>query len=413
MSKRPEGVFRHADGWGFVFTSIHPRSDGGRRQVRRSGFPTAEVAKNERAAEIVRDRGTTAPVAGLTVSMVLRQFIRTKQLAGKAPGTIAQYEWAAARLEERFGGKAADKLTSDHLDELYAGLLTGGRRQHVRTRGTSTTTKPMAPRSVMILHKTMKAALQLAVDKGQLVRNVARLATPPAAGDPAPRPYWTPAEVGRFIHHVSTRRNVDAKGKRERAVLPHGLVDALADTGGRRGEVLGLRWADVDLEAGTASVVRQLVADPRTKELTIRPTKRPRAKATIGLHPATVEALKRRRKVQLEERLVMGAGWPVSGIAHDLVFTWPDGSAIHPDTMSKMIARLAVEAGLPRITAHGLRHSFATAALAARVPVEVVAARLGNTPRVVQETYAHVIPADDHLAAQLVGDLYRAQPASG
>jgi hypothetical protein len=54
-----------------------------------------------------------------------------------------------------------------------------------------------------------------------------------------------------------------------------------------------------------------------------------------------------------------------------------------------------------------LRHSFATAALAARVPVEVVAARLGNTPRMVQEVYAHVIPADDAGAAQLVGDLYR------
>jgi integrase len=72
-----------------------------------------------------------------------------------------------------------------------------------------------------------------------------------------------------------------------------------------------------------------------------------------------------------------------------------------------IVARLAVEAGLPRITAHGLRHSFATAALKARVPVEVVAARLGNTARMVQEVYAHVIPADDAGAAQLVGDLYR------
>lgn len=103
----------------------------------------------------------------------------------------------------------------------------------------------------------------------------------------------------------------------------------------------------------------------------------------------------------------MGGGWPSSGVAADLVFTWADGSVIHPDVLSRSVARLSAEAGLPRLTAHGLRHSFATAALAARVPVEVVAARLGNTPRVVQETYAHVIPADDRAAAQLVGDLYR------
>jgi integrase len=75
--------------------------------------------------------------------------------------------------------------------------------------------------------------------------------------------------------------------------------------------------------------------------------------------------------------------------------------------MSRMSARLSVEAGLPRLTAHGLRHSFATAALGARVPVEVVTARPGNTPRMVQEVYQHVIPADDADAAQLVGDLYR------
>jgi integrase len=85
-----------------------------------------------------------------------------------------------------------------------------------------------------------------------------------------------------------------------------------------------------------------------------------------------------------------------------------DGTAIHPNVLTRIVGRLSESAKLPRLTPHGLRHSFASAALQARVPVEVVAARLGNTPRVVQEVYAHVIPADDQAAAQLVGDLYRA-----
>ena len=104
----------------------------------------------------------------------------------------------------------------------------------------------------------------------------------------------------------------------------------------------------------------------------------------------------------------MGSGWPSAGVAADLVFTWPDGTAMNPKTVSRIIGRLSATAGLPRITAHGLRHSFATAALEARVPVEVVAARLGNTARMVQEIYQHHIPAEDEAAAQLVGDLYRA-----
>lgn len=89
------------------------------------------------------------------------------------------------------------------------------------------------------------------------------------------------------------------------------------------------------------------------------------------------------------------------------MFTWPDGTAIRPSALTRIIARLSVAAGLSRVTPHGLRHSFATAALKARVPVEVVAARLGNTSRVVQEVYSHVIPADDQAAAQVVGDLFR------
>lgn len=77
---------------------------------------------------------------------------------------------------------------------------------------------------------------------------------------------------------------------------------------------------------------------------------------------------------------MLGQGWSASGsIDHGLVFTWPDGKFIQPDVFTSMVARLSVAAGLPRLTPHGLRHSFATAALAARVPVEVVAARLGNT----------------------------------
>jgi integrase len=121
----------------------------------------------------------------------------------------------------------------------------------------------------------------------------------------------------------------------------------MADTGARRGEVLGLRWSEVDLEAGTVSIVRQLVPDPTTKALSIRPTKRPRAKATVGLHPSTVDALRVRGREPVEERLVMGGGWPTKGVAVDLVFTWPDGSAIHPDVLSRVIARLSIEPDSP------------------------------------------------------------------
>ncbi len=322
--------------------------------------------------------------------------MRSKRLAGKAPNTVAQYEWAAEIAKARWGGWPASSLTSELLDSAYEEMLRTGRRQHRGKAGTIATNRPMSARSVEAFHKALKAAFQLAVDKVRLDRNPAALATPPAVSEQVRR-WWTPEQVGAFLAYVA-----------KRPCITVGLGETLVDTGGRRGEVLGLRWEDLDLDAGTATVAQQLVAETGTKTLTLRPTKRPRSRSVIGLHPDTIVALRRRKSQQAEHRLLMVPGWPAKGsVDHRLVFTWPDGRAIHPDVLTRTVERMSVAAGLPRLTPHGLRHSFATAALSARVPIEVVAARLGNTPRMVQEVYQHVIPADDQAAARLVGDLYR------
>lgn len=382
----------------FVFESIHPRPDGSRRQVRRRGFPTKSAAQSALDRARSDDRGLLNPGGSLTVGDLLDRFLRAKELAGRAPSTLEQFRWAAGRIRERWGGWPADRLTPEVIDEGIE-LLTAGRKVHRRGEGTTATEKPLSARSAGILLKVLRASYALAVDRGDVLRNPAALAVVPKVGEQH-RPWWTPEQVGAFLTFVQGRDD-----------LPLGLVETLADTGARRGDVLALRWEDLDLEAGTATITRQLVAHPRTRALSIRPTKRPRSHSTIGLHPATVTVLRRRRTAQHAERLAMGAGWPAEGLAVGLVFTRCDGLPIHPEVLTRTIQRPAAAADLPRIGAHGLRHSSATAALAARVPVEVVAARLGNTPRMVVEVYAHVIPADDAGAALLVGDLYRSPAA--
>ncbi len=385
--------------WGFVFDSVHPDPDGTRRQIRRRGFATQGLAKAELKRLQNEDVELFAPTVGtLTVGLVLDQFVRAKALAGRAPNTLAQYRWASEIARERWAGWAADKVTGDHLEAAYMEMMASGRRQWRRGKGTEATGAPMSRRSVQVVHKAVKAAFQLAVDKGQLPRNPARLVSVAGDRERGERPHWTAGQVGQFLEYVT---GVDD--------LPTGMVEVMADTGARVGEVVGLRWSAVDLTNGALSIVGQLVPDPSdSAALNFGPTKRPRAKSTIGLHPDTVAALRRRRVEQSEHRLAMGPGWPTAGVAVDLVFTWPDGRAMNPKAVSRIVGRLSVAAALPRLTAHGLRHSFATAALAARVPVEVVAARLGNTPRMVQEVYQHAIPAEDEAAARLVGDLYRA-----
>lgn len=411
---RPEpgtGEWRHGKWtgkWEFSFTSAYPRPDGGRRQIHRRGFDTRKAAKEELDRLLDEDRPPEAE--GLTVETVLDDFIAEKTLVGRAPNTLAQHRWAAKRAKDLWGGWLAESLTYRHINRQYLAWQQSGRKQYRggptkrdgSGEGTAVTDKPLKNRSIEAFHRSVKAAFQLAVNRGLLPSNPFELATPPSVTDQEFR-YWEPEQVGEFLAY--DERTDD---------LPTGMVDMLADSGGRRGEATAVRWSDLDLEAGTAKITRQFAIHPDTYEIEVRPTKRPRSKSIISLDRRTIAKLKRRKAEQAAERLALGDAWPgPKDISHDLVFTWPDGRLVRPDTLTAIVDRMSVAAGLPRLTPHGLRHSFATAALKARVPVEVVAARLGNTVRVVQETYAHVIPSDDEDAAQLVGDLYRQPKATG
>ena len=127
-----------------------------------------------------------------------------------------------------------------------------------------------------------------------------------------------------------------------------------------------------------------------------------KGKRSLALDPATAAALREHRARQAEERLMVGPGWQDSG----LVFTWADGRPLHPERFSRWFERLAREAGLPKIRLHDVRHSYATAALAAGVPAKVVSERLGHANiAITMDTYSHVLPGMDEHAASVVARL--------
>ncbi len=167
----------------------------------------------------------------------------------------------------------------------------------------------------------------------------------------------------------------------------HALWVLLATTGMRRGEAIGLRWKDVDLDHGRLRVV-QTITQTRSK-VTIGEPKTKSGRRSIALDDATVAVLRDHRKAMLEERMLVGPDFADEG----LVFHQPDGACLRPDAVSAQFLRRVERYGLERLTLHGLRHTWATLALEQGIHPRVVQERLGHsTIAITLGIYSHVSP---------------------
>jgi len=192
---------------------------------------------------------------------------------------------------------------------------------------------------------------------------------------PSTTSLWTPEQLGAFLSSTS--------GHRLRA-----LFRLLAVTGLRRGEAVGLHWTDLDLDAAVLAVRWQLVA--AVGGAALGPPKSRSGTRAVPLDARTVEELRTHRQRQNVERRVWGEAWT----DHGLVFTREDGSPLRPDYVSHLAIKLMHRAGVPRIRLHDLRHTNASLALAAGVPLKVVSYRLGHSSTAItSDLYTHVIPS--------------------
>lgn len=169
-----------------------------------------------------------------------------------------------------------------------------------------------------------------------------------------------------------------------------------ATTGMRRGEVLGLRWADIDFKTARVSVSHTVLNI--AYEITQGTPKTTRGRRTIALDPTTVAVLRVHQGNQRALQHVVPNG--------DLVFARADGSAHHPDLFTQSFQRTLKRLGLPRIRLHDLRHTHATLGLAAGIPAKVMSDRLGHaTVAFTQDVYMHAVPQMEEAAAQQIADL--------
>jgi len=223
-------------------------------------------------------------------------------------------------------------------------------------------------------------------------RNPAARAKAPT-GERTEAPTWTAEQVSRFLESVSDDPL-------------YALWVVLATTGVRRGEALGLRWSDVDLDRGTLSVAQTITTVGH--RIIVSPPKSDRIRRRLGLDADTVRVLRAQREAQERDRALLGADPAV------LVFSNEDGDPLHPDSVTNRFQTLMRRSGLPPLRGpHDLRHTWASLALAAGVHPKVVSDRLGHsTISITIDTYSHAIPSlDANAAATVAAQLFKASDA--
>jgi len=338
--------------------------DGTRRSL--YGKTRQEVARVLAAAIRDRDAGLTAHTDRQTVDQYLSSWHDRIKHTLKPSSAMRYAQDIRVHLVPALGSLPLTKLTVQQVQALYSRKLDAG----------------LALGTVRNMHIVLQSALDDAVRLGLVPRNVAALATPPAVRR---------RELATLSEEESRRLLDVAAGDRLEALC----VLALA-TGMRRGELMTLKWSDVDLDGTTLQVRRTIqrtpqgwvAGDPKSRQ----------SRRRIALPATVVEALRTHRIRQLGERLSLGDAWN----DQDLVFTTAIGGRLPRSVFEhSWFHPLLRRAGLPRMRFHDLRHIAATLLLARGINPKVVSEMLGHSSiAITLGLYGHVTPHMQQLAAE-------------
>jgi integrase len=324
--------------------------------------PGVKYMKKEQAEAILNARllqmnaGTYVPPSGITLGEMLDRWYGERCQPRLAPASLSSYRLSMRMLAGALGQVPLENLTPGMVEAAYGRLQGEG-------KGAAT---------ILRAHKVLHAALRYAVKSQLVARNVAEY-----ADAPAPR-----------------RREMRALGPQEadrllEALSGYSLRDLIAlalRTGLRRGELLGLRWEDIELDAGVLHVRR--ILQRIDGQLIIKGPKTAKSRRDVYLDPEAVALLRDLRARN----------------PHEYVFCKPDGSPYNPTYVSRKFKQIARVAGFS-MRLHDLRHTFATLALASGVAMKVLQEMMGHEDlATTADTYTHVLAALKKDAARAIGN---------
>ena len=358
MKKRGNGegsIFKRKDGRWCARYTVRTVDGFKRRDI--YGETRMEVAERLREALDESHRGSIHSFFNL--GDFLRSWLANSVNGSVSPRTFERYEQVVRlHIGPALGRIKLVDLSPLQVQELYRAKLEGG----------------LSPRSVHYVHVTLHKALDQAVSWGFVSRNVTELVKAPRLKKGEVQPLCV-EQVQKLLGSLATDRD-------------RALFTLAVTTGLRRGEMLALRWEDVDLEAQVLRIKRSLSetrAGTSERGLSFESPKTNKGKRSVALTPYAVSLVAKYRKSRDSgERAKPG----------DLIFPNPQGAPIRPRSLTQHFKRISKRAGLPASTRlHDLRHTAATLLLSKSIHPKIVQEVLGHsTISITLDTYSHVLP---------------------
>lgn len=354
--------------WCFVL-DIGRDEKGERKQKWFSGYEKerdAERAMIEKIKEI--NDGAFVEESDETIAEFMKNWLTNKKNQVR-PGTWKSYSWLInTHLIPHLGKVKVFQLKPRHLNDLYNQKLLNA----------------ISANSIKKLHGLIKDALDEGIGFGDISKNVANAVTPPRVKK-VKFEVWNEAQLKVFLESAKSNRF-------------YIVFDLAASTGMRIGEILGLRWKDVDLDVGKVSI-RQAYTKAHSGYEFHEP-KTASGERSVALFPDTIELL---RKHQSEQEREKNENQPIYN-DHGLVIQTHIGTPVSPRNLSREYYKILEKLDLPKIRFHDLRHTHASILLKRGVHAKIVQERLGHSSiTITLDTYSHVLPGLQEAALKSLG----------
>jgi integrase len=353
---------------------------GGRRQTR---YVTVRGRRQDAERELARlisatHDGTLVEPSRATVADHIRTWLSGPH--GLAPTSVQRYwQLAEQQIIPHLGAVPLQKLKPAHVADWHGKLLKAG----------GVTGRALAARTVGHAHRVLRLLLARAVTNEIIPRNVAGVVKPPKVEE---------TEVGIL---QADQIAVVLSALAGHALEP--IVVLALGSGARRGEILALRWQDLDLDGATVRIERSL--EQTRAGLRPKAPKTKHGRRLVTLPAFAVEALRAHRRRTLELRIALGRG----KLADDaLVFSRLDGSPLPPNDLSRDWRRFVKARGLPAVAFHALRHTHVSALINSKIDLLTISRRIGHSsPVVTLRVYAHMFQNTDAVAATAIENALR------